>query len=491
MRARWLLGVVAICSLGIVAEREAQACGGCFSPPPPPPPTPRQPSVVTDHRMVLSIGQQQTTLYDELRYTGDPESFAWVLPITGTAKIGISSDGVFATLDAMTQVTVIPPPVNCPTRPQSCTSNEDYAEAPNASAGSSSGGGVTVTAQETVGPYETVQLKADDGQALNDWLKTRGYVIPDDVKPVISAYVAEHFDFLALKLVPGTGVQAMRPVRVSTSGASTVLPLRMVAAGTGAKVGIVLWTVAEGRYEPQNFPFFSIKANELEWDWTKSASNLADLRTDRENTFGGRGWELESSVAFSNADMRNAITNGYCQPYRGGYGGYYGGGYGGGAGAPASYGGTPCSRGQNNYEAEDAGPGAPPRTKEVVAAEDLETLVGAIPKNVRITRFRASLAHQALDQDLVLSASTDQSLLDAAREVTREKNQPICPVYAGCEQIGTAPRDEALARSGQGTSESFGCSVKASEGHRGRNVAFGAAAFAALALLVGKRLRKR
>jgi hypothetical protein len=435
--------------------------------------------------MIVSISQGQTTLYDELRYSGDPESFAWVLPISGTAKIGVSSDGLFSTLEAMTQVTVIPPPQNCPTPPTSCYQGfgEDNAAAP--SAGSSGGsGGVTVTAQQTVGPYETVQLSATDPAALTTWLTSHGYAVPDDIKPVIDQYVGEHFDFLALKLVPGTGIQAMRPVRVTTTGASAVLPLRMVAAGTGANVGVTLWTVAEGKYEPQNFPFFQIKEEELEWDWTTYSSNLATLRTERAAALNGRGWELESSVQFPVDQMRNYVTNGYCQPYQGGYGG---GGYGGGGAAPV-YGG--CSGGQNDYEAEDGGTG-PGRTKQEVQADDLAALLAGIPGNVRVTRTHASLAHASLDRDLVLSASADQALLSPARTVTREKNQPICNVYQGCDSIGQAPRDEAIARSDfSSAKESFSCAMTAPN-NRGKSALLSLAGFAALALVISKRLRRK
>jgi len=432
--------------------------------------------------MILSISQGQTTLYDELRYVGDPESFAWVLPISGTAKIGISSDGLFATLDAMTQVTVIPPPLNCPTPPTDCSYGYGDESAQGAPSTGASDPGVTVTAMQTVGPYETVQLSATDPAALNSWLTSHGYTVPADIKPVIDQYVAEHFDFLALKLVPGTGVQAMRPVRVTTTGASTVLPLRMVAAGTGAVVGVQLWTVAEGRYEPQNFPFFQIKAEELEWDWITYSSNLGNLRKERAGTLAGRGWELESSVAFPIEDMKGYVTNGYCQPYQGGY---YGGGPGGGA--PSI--GRACSGAQNNYEAEDAGQGTP-RPKEVVQAEDLATLLAGIQGNVRITRTRSDLAHAALDRDLVLVASADQAEISPALKITREKNQPTCTIYRGCESVGQAPRDEAIARSDFSTSnESFSCAMMTRGRHR--NTVLTVGAFAALALLVAKRLRRK
>src|SRR4029077_12623626 len=120
------------------------------------------------------------------------------------------------------------------------------------------GVGVMVVSQQTIGPYATVQLKSTDPNALNAWLKANGYDVPADVQPIIAAYVTEGFDFLALKLAPGLGVQAMRPVRVTVPGAGLSLPLRMVAAGTGAPVGIPLRVIAEGRYEPKNFQFFAI-----------------------------------------------------------------------------------------------------------------------------------------------------------------------------------------------------------------------------------------
>jgi hypothetical protein len=102
--------------------------------------------------------------------------------------------------------------------------------------------------------------------ALNTWLATNGYVIPTGVQATLDAYVTEKFNFLAMKLQPGQGVNAMRPVRVTMSGASVSLPLRMAAVGTGTTVGITIWVVADGRYEPQNFPFFHIADSELVWD---------------------------------------------------------------------------------------------------------------------------------------------------------------------------------------------------------------------------------
>src|SRR5205085_10178084 len=94
--------------------RDAEACGGCFGPPPPPT---ESPTVVTDHRMILTISKDQSTLYDQIRYQGSPASFAWVLPIAGTVDVGLSANVVFQTLDNFTQTQIVAPPLNCPSRP--------------------------------------------------------------------------------------------------------------------------------------------------------------------------------------------------------------------------------------------------------------------------------------------------------------------------------------------------------------------------------------
>src|SRR5207244_2854212 len=78
------------------------------------------------------------------------------------------------------------------------------------------GGGVTVISDQVVGPYESVQLSSTDPMALATWLTDHGYAIPTDIQPIIDAYVTDGFDFLALKLVPGQGVDKMQPVRVTT-----------------------------------------------------------------------------------------------------------------------------------------------------------------------------------------------------------------------------------------------------------------------------------
>ena len=392
---------------------EAKACGGCFHDPT------DNPSVVTDHRMILTISQNQTTLYDQVKYQGDPKSFAWVLPIHGNVKVGLSADVVFASLDALTATQVRAPQLNCPA-PPSCPGN-DYG--PTASAAQDGGAaatpsdGVTVTKNEVVGPYESVQLSATSPAALENWLTTNHFVVPADVKPIVDAYQKEGFDFLALKLLPGQGVQSMRPVRVTMPGASPALPLRMVSAGTGLQVGITLFVIADGHYEPANFPSFLIKDDELVWDWSTNLSNYRTLRTAKEVATKNHAWELESSMGVPTYAIQDAVLSG---------GQVFGGGFGGGPGgyrapAEADYSGVPATDG-----------GAAGATPDQVRDADVAALLEGQMPTPRITRLRTDLAHDALSVDLSLNASQDQGEVSNIRQASKDLNRPPCPTYEPC-----------------------------------------------------------
>lgn len=278
---------VALAGVTLVGEDEARACGGCFVPQ-------VESTVVNDHRMVFALSQEHTILWDQIQYSGDPKEFAWVLPVRRGTRVELSRDAWIAALDSTTQ-----PRIQQPTPPFSggdgcdgigCGSSEDSLSSEGASAPPA----VQVIAQSVVGPYETVTLRSEDAEALQTWLRDKGYAIPPAIEPVIAAYIAEKLDFIALKLQPGQGVRAMKPVRIVTPGADATLPLRMVAAGVGANVGVTLFVISEGRYRPQNFPEVAIDESKLVWKNAEGRSNYQELSLAAMAAApGGRGWLVE------------------------------------------------------------------------------------------------------------------------------------------------------------------------------------------------------
>jgi hypothetical protein len=447
MKRLHLLGAafsLSAAGLSLFVARDARACGGCFTPPP----VQEAESVITDEKMILSVSTTQTTLYDQIEYSGSPASFAWVLPIKGTVKVGLSADILFQTIEQLTATEVQQPPTNCPP-PPTCGNSGFGLSAPSASgaAAEDAGAAVTVTAQAQVGPYETVQLHSTDGSALTNWLAAHGYQIPASTKPIIDAYVTDGFDFLALKLIPGAGVQAMQPVRVTSQGAAPSLPLHMVAVGTGPTTGITIWVIADGRWAPKNFPTFTIKDSEIAWDWVTSSSNYESLRLAKEATFGGRGWQIESSLELN----QESITQTLEQAIE-----YGGGGVGGYTAAPtvAGDGGTTDAASVDAGDnAGDAGVAA--------AAADLAVLFNGISGgSARFTRMRSDVAKSALSVDMALEASTDQSELSNIHYPGQQVGEPECAVYnSSCQVTGSAPRSQAQAAANSLSTGGGGCST--------------------------------
>jgi hypothetical protein len=445
--------LVAALGLGLavtLATPDADACGGCF------PPQGEQQSVVTDHRMVLAVSKTQSTLYDQIQYTGRPSEFAWVLPISGTVDVGLSADSLFAALHNLSAVVVQAPPTNCPPPPR-CDYEDDSRGAGFAAPEAAVDAGVAVLKKEVVGPYLTVQLQSENPDALNAWLVANGFNLPDDIKPVIAQYVGEKFNFLALKLKPGEGVSSMRPVRVTSQGANAALPLRMVAAGTGASVGITLWVVGEGRYEPQNFPSYVVKNEDLVWNWTTGTSNYKELRAERAAAAPGRTWEIESSTQIAREQVENVVRG------------------------VLSISGQP---GGDYVPLEDED-GKVTKTADQVRSEDLAQVFAGIPRGQeRLTRLRADLSRAALATDLAITASQDQAALAGVRVPKGEIGEPQCPIYSGCDQTGTLPRSSAQSHAAQqGSGETFACQTA-------DNRRIGLGGYGALAALVGLALAR-
>jgi hypothetical protein len=183
---------------------------------------------------------------------------------------------------------------------------------------------VQVIAQGVVGPYETVTLQSSDPNALGSWLTSHGFDIPPSMGPTIDAYVAAKFDFIAIRLRPECGVQSMQPVRVRTPGADPTLPLRMVAAGVGANVDVLLWVVGEGRWQPQNFASATIDDSHLVWDVSHEQSNYAALVESTMAQMNGTTWvtEYASPVDLTGAGVSSNGSNpGLAQAYLGFCGG--------------------------------------------------------------------------------------------------------------------------------------------------------------------------
>jgi hypothetical protein len=398
---------------------DARACGGYFAPS-----SPEKP-VVTGHRMAFSLSSTQSVLWDQIQYSGVPSEFAWVLPVGKGARLEISNDAWFAALDAATQPVVNPPDQTSQGVSGGCAAL-GCGSSSSASGSASPPGSVQVLSEGVAGIYETVTLHSTDPDALEIWLTQNGYEIPQSIEPTLGAYVAEGFDFIALRLRPDCGAQAMQPVRIITPGAGTTLPLRMVAAGVASQVDVTLYVITEGRMHPQNFPDAAIDYSRLTWSLASGGSNYDDLATAAMQTAGGYAWitefaglgQMEPDVVLPGA---SSLNPGIADAYFGACGRATDAG--GGALPCPDAGGAPEGGASGDLDASDASDASddagasggtpdtgPLPTPLCAGFDDIDVaLVGQHLNDVWVTRLRASLPVGALASDLVLEAAPSQS----------------------------------------------------------------------------------
>ncbi|MEQ9323508.1 MAG: DUF2330 domain-containing protein [Polyangiaceae bacterium] len=451
----------------VTASSDAWACGGCFHQEEQ---SPEQVSVVTGHTMALSISGEQTVLWDQVQYAGSPEEFAWVLPVKPGAWLEVANDAWFEALGAGTLTQISPPELACDTLGFGCGAATIPLPAAGAFACSAdevgADGGdippdqepdpVTVVHEGSVGPYETVTLSTDEPDALPTWLTDNGYAIADDVAPILEDYALEGFDFIALKLAPEQGVQQMKPVRVVMPGAVAALPLRMVAAGTGARTRLTLYVIGEGRWQTANFPAGVISEEWLEWNFDMARSNYSQLLSNALVANGGRTWVttyarpralLSPQVNYVTAGPTQYVVDGtWTQTIADAYArsAWRNGESDDIANCQAAFQlyaesgdevvapceeGEPCSIPGGFIDAAELKCGL---------ADDLAVaLTGMRPRDVWVTRLDADLPREALADDLVIEAEPTRSEVYNWLQPSRAIAQP-CPLAASMPRPRTS-----------------------------------------------------
>jgi MYXO-CTERM domain-containing protein len=269
-----------------------------------------------------------------------------------------------------------------------------------------------VSERSTVGPYDVVEVHGTDEGAIVGWLRTHGYAVPSDIEPMLTQYVTEGFDFVAVRLRPDVGVRAMRPIRVTFPGAMTSLPLRMVAAGVGAQVGLKLFIVGDGRWHAANFDDFVIEASTLTWDFSLERSDYTAKRQILSDGYGGRAFALESSIDIYASSLPPGV--------------HEDAGVGDADAEVDAYVDADTDADADADEATDATeagaiPGIDPTTS------DREIVFGTHERR-RFTRLRGDLPTKYLDVDLRVEADTTQALLGTEVYVTHSSSDSlVCP----------------------------------------------------------------
>jgi hypothetical protein len=274
------------------APREAQACGGFFCS--------RTPVDQTAEHILFTVNDDHTvSAYVQIKYTGDKDSFAWIVPAPGTPKL--TADFPNLALQAL----------DTGTQPQyfknSCQRGVNFGLAPSGSAKSEDSAGVTVLAVQAVGPFNTVTLEGTSADVIVKWLQDNGYRITDNMIPLLQPYVEGGMHFVAVKLQADKTTADIQPLGMTYDGDKPMIPIRLTAVAAQPEMGIVTWILANQRWAPENYVNLKIPDKLIEFDQYGYQNNYLTLVSRESDKVGGQAFVTE--YAKSTADLLQQVTN--------------------------------------------------------------------------------------------------------------------------------------------------------------------------------------
>lgn len=253
----------------------AAACGGLF--------TADSYTEQSAERLIFAVNPGKVTLYEQIRYTGSPRDFAWVLPVPAIPQIDTASVELFQNLNTQTAPHFYTPGEQ---NASNCYTNGGTGAAapPNSSS-------VNVFSGGNVGPYSYNVINSNSPQALTQWLTGHNYKIPAESQAEMQPYVAAHMFFLAMRLRGSADVQDMTPVKITyaTKDSAITIPLRMATPMGKENLGVLVWIFANSRYIPQNYQSLQIKDSQL----SDGGENYQDLVEQAVSQAHGHGFVTE------------------------------------------------------------------------------------------------------------------------------------------------------------------------------------------------------
>jgi hypothetical protein len=269
--ARAFAAVAALTALS-VARPAAAFCGFYVAPTDAP--------LYNDASMVaLMRNGTRTVLTMSNNYKGPAENFAMVVPV----PVVLHEDdvktlplGIFKRLESLSAPRLVeyweqdPCPVGYGTADDSSGgtgSKHKGAEGMMGDPGAAQSYGVKIEASFVAGEYKVVVLGAEQSDGLERWLRDNGYAIPAGGGAALAPYIAEQQKFFVAKVDAtkvqhdASGAMVLSPLRFSYESEAFRLPVRLGLLNAQAKQDLIVYILAEKRYEVANYPNVFIPTN--------------------------------------------------------------------------------------------------------------------------------------------------------------------------------------------------------------------------------------
>ena len=273
-----------------------QACGGFFCT--------DTPVDQAAERIIFAVNDTEGTItaYVQINYTGDSESFSWVVPVPNEPQVDVAEIESFDELSTLTAPRVIFP------------SPPDCFDMPLFEAAVADNGAVDVLQQGSVGPYDYAVI---DGAAAEmvTWLQENGYRITPEMEPLVEVYSQEGMVFLAMKLSGGKGAQDIQPVAMTYRAERPMIPIRLTAVAATPDMPIITWIFGESQAIPENLTRLVMRRNDLAQTDLLGNHNYNELRSGALESVAGQGLVTEFAQPTSAISSSDPLISSLIKQY--------------------------------------------------------------------------------------------------------------------------------------------------------------------------------
>lgn len=231
------------------AAQPAEACGcGIY--------VPREGNAqVSQERAVIRWDGTREDVIMSLGVLGSSHEAAVILPVPAQAQVQLGNAKIFAELDEYTKPLI----------------QEKHVWSLNVSLGASAAPGagaqVSILSRQELGPFDVVNLAANDADALKTWFDENGFNFAPQIAEVMKPYVEQNWTFVAVRLQPGQSAQSLSgnldPLWVTFDSASLVYPMRPSAMAKNQQ-SVDLYVLAEHRVD-KNLAFGESRVAFANW----------------------------------------------------------------------------------------------------------------------------------------------------------------------------------------------------------------------------------
>ncbi|WP_244924016.1 DUF2330 domain-containing protein [Enhygromyxa salina] len=297
------LAAAAVASLAMVPI-VANACGGTFCDAGPQ----VMPVDQSGENILFWIdngeGGPHTEAHIQIQYEGDPDRFAWLVPVSQVPEVLVGSQALFSNMLAGTGPTITVNTrfdgdcgfagVGLGCGAVSLDSSVGFADSGAGTFGGEEDGGEgpQILDRGFAGAFEYVVLTGDNVDVIVDWLDAAGYAQDPDAPPILQEYLDDDFVFVAFKLRSGVGVDEIHPLAIRYPGVEPCIPIRLTRIAATDDMAIRAFFLGSDRAVPQNWPHVELNLAKLDWLGAAASSylELVGLAIDEA---GGRAFVTE------------------------------------------------------------------------------------------------------------------------------------------------------------------------------------------------------